>query len=119
MAKNKSTDFHDYVMKDVFSGVPGVTSRAMFGGWGIYKDRKIFAIITDGKLYFKVGDSNKLDYERAGSEPFRYKMSGGKLYEMSYWELPADVLEDCDLLPHWIEKSLAVPGKPNKKKKKR
>jgi len=117
---DKNKDFHDYVMNDLLSGVPGVSSRAMFGGYGIYKNSKIFAIIAEGKLYFKVGDSNRADYERAGSNPFRYTMPNGKVFEMAYWELPADALEDRDSILKWVEKSLAVKAEKkgsNRKKK--
>jgi DNA transformation protein len=119
MAK-KDKEFHDYIMNDVFTGIAGVTSRAMFGGYGMYKDGKIFAIIADGKLYFKVAESNQSDYEKAGSEPFRYTMPSGKEYHMAYWELPPDVLEDREELPKWIEKSLRIPqSRSSSKKKKR
>ena len=73
-----------------------------------YQGGKIFAIIVEEKLYFKAGNSNKAEYERAGSEPFRYTVPNGKVFEMAYWELPADILEDRDELPRWMEKSLAV-----------
>ncbi|OGZ96263.1 MAG: hypothetical protein A2847_00630 [Candidatus Sungbacteria bacterium RIFCSPHIGHO2_01_FULL_50_25] len=119
MAKNKNRDFHEYIMGDVFSGMSGVTSRAMFGGYGIYKDGKIFAIIVEEKLYFKAGNSNKAEYERAGSEPFRYTVPNGKVFEMAYWELPADILEDRDELPRWMEKSLAVNAEKKETKGKK
>ncbi|MEK7649582.1 MAG: TfoX/Sxy family protein [Patescibacteria group bacterium] len=106
MARDKG--FHDYVMHEVFMGIAGVTSRGMFGGWGIYKDGFFFALIADGRLYFKVDDSNRADYERAGSEPFRYSSKDKKAITMSYWELPAVVMDDKEELERWIEKSLRV-----------
>lgn len=33
-----NSDFHDYVINDLLSEIPGITSRKMFGGYGIYKD---------------------------------------------------------------------------------
>lgn len=94
-------------MSDLFGDFPGVSSRAMFGGWGIYKHGKIFAIIVDGELYFKVGDSNKNDFEERGSHPFVYE-SNGKQVMMSYWLLPEEVMENHDELSEWIGKSLAT-----------
>ncbi len=100
--------FHEYVMGDLLSKIEGIKSRAMFGGWGIYQDGKIFALIANGKLYFKVGENNVGDYEKAGSKPFTYVGHNGKEYAMSYWELPVDVMENPDEISNWMDKSLVV-----------
>ncbi|MEX0622180.1 MAG: TfoX/Sxy family protein [Candidatus Woykebacteria bacterium] len=105
MAKDNS--FHDYVMSEVFRDIPGVTSRHMFGDWGLYKDGIFFALIADGRLYFKVGENNKTDFEKAGSEPFEYTAKGKKI-KLNYYELPAEVMEDPDQIVSWIEKSVTV-----------
>lgn len=109
MGKNK--DFHDYIMFDVFSGLDGISSKSMFGGFGFWRHGKIFAIITDGRLYFKVGEENKKDYEKRGSRPFVYRGAKGRDIEMSYYELPADIMEDKEALVEWIEKSTSVKRK--------
>ncbi len=111
MAKN---DFHDYVMQDVLGRIRGVSSRAMFGGHGIYKDGVVFAIIADGELYFKVDDSNRKDYEAAGSKPFAYSAKDRKLVTMSYWEVPASVMEDPDEVASWVERSVKVSREKNR-----
>lgn len=112
----RDASFHDYVVDDLMSGIPNITSRAMFGGWGIYKDGKIFAIIADGELYFKVGDGNRADYERAGSRPFTYEGKGGKSATMSYWRVPAEVMEDREQLREWVATAVAVRRASKKKK---
>ena len=103
----KDVSFHDYLRNDVFAGIDGITSRAMFGGYGFYKDGLIFGIVANGKLYCKVGDGNREDYQNAGSKPFSFKGRTGKKMTTSYWELPGDVLEDKERLVSWIEKALA------------
>ena len=104
---------NEYVMRDLLDGLSGITSRAMFGGYGIYKNGKIFAIIADGQLYFKVGDNNRSDYEKYASAPFTY-MNHGKPMQMSYWQLPQEIMDSKDQIEVWIEKSLSV-GKKKKK----
>lgn len=106
--------FHDYVMHDVLAGISGVTSRAMFGGWGIYRSGKIFAIIAEGVLYFKVGDNNQADYQAAGSKPFTYQGARGEPYQMGYWELPDEVASNKHELEAWIEKSLEAKSAKKK-----
>jgi TfoX/Sxy family transcriptional regulator of competence genes len=36
---------------------------------------------------------------------------------MSYYEVPADVLEDSDRLADWMKKAIAVAARAKKKKK--
>jgi DNA transformation protein len=44
----------------------------MFGGYGIYKDGIITAIIVDNELYFKVNEINIDDYKKHGCIPFTH-----------------------------------------------
>jgi DNA transformation protein len=87
----------------------GISTRRMFGGIGIYRVGLIFAIIVDERLYFKVGNSNKPDFQQAGSVPFIYnrhdKKGEDKLVTMSYWEVPPYVLEDKDAMFLWMTKA--------------
>ena len=46
----KDTSFHEFVMNELFADIDGITSRPMFGGFGIYKDGVIFALIGDERL---------------------------------------------------------------------
>lgn len=113
MAKDDS--FHEYVMNELFVDIYGVTSKHMFGGWGFYKDGIFFALIADGQLYFKVDQINQPDYEKHGSKPFIYTGHKGKSVTMSYWELPADVMDDKVVLEKYVEKSVAAASNSKKK----
>ncbi len=104
MARNK--EFHDYVMDEVLAGIEGIASRPMFGGYGIYKNGVFFALITEGALYFKADEKSRPRYERHGSHPFVYSKRGGKQIALSYWEVPADVMEDRDELRRWVADAL-------------
>ena len=82
-----------------------VRTRRMFGGLGIYGRGRFFALVADDVLYFKAGPQNLADFEARGCEPFR--PFGGER-AMKYREVPADVLEDVELLEAWMEKAIAV-----------
>lgn len=101
-------------------GVEGITTRRMFGGVGIYRYGVMFALVVDERLYFKVDEANKPDYQTAGSVPFTYdkhdKNGDKKLVAMSYWELPAHVLEDRDLIFKWMTKAHEAAVKAKHKK---
>lgn len=105
-----SSSFHDFVVGDVLGHIPGIRSRKMFGGWGIYKEGKIFAIIADEALWFKVHEGNRALFEKAGSRSFTYR-NRGKVYEMAYWSVPEAVINDRRKIEMWVESSLAAPEK--------
>lgn len=109
----RDTSFHDYII-DLLADMPGITSRSMFGGWGIYKDRIFFGLISDGELYFKVGAGNRAEYEKAMSRSFVYSANGKKI-TMSYWLVPEEVLEDRETLSEWVEKAVTEARKATKK----
>jgi DNA transformation protein len=85
--------------------------RSMFGGVGIYSEGIFFALISsEGPLYFRVGDSNRPDFEKAGSEPFqpysRVKSRARERTTMPYWLVPEKVLAKPATLRRWAEKAL-------------
>ena len=108
MAKDNS--FHNHIMEDVLGQFPGMTSRPMFGGWGIYRNGWFFALIDNNQLYFKVDDSTRADYEAVGSHQFTYTKQG-KSMPMAYWLLPESVIEDKELLRQFVDKAVAVAKK--------
>jgi DNA transformation protein len=99
-----SSNFLDFVL-DQLSGLGAVRARRMFGGIGLYCDDLFFGIVDDDILYFKVGDSNRVDYTARGCEPFR---PYGDVTSMNYFRVPGDVLDDADELTLWARKSLNV-----------
>ena len=91
-------------------------TKKMFGGVGIYADGWFFALIANDQLYFKVDDTNKQDFEKAGMQPFRPYDDDRA---MKYWEVPIDVIEDLDQLKIWQQKAIQVARSSKKAKKKR
>ena len=106
-----SREYLDYIADQLKPFGP-VTMKRMFGGAGLYHQGAFFGLVADDVLYFKVNDTNKADYEAAGSGPF--KPFG--TYAMSYYEVPADVLEDPDELGLWARKAFEAVEKKMIKK---
>jgi DNA transformation protein and related proteins len=94
---------------DQFSGWGKVTGRKMFGGVGLYHDGKMFGLVADDVAYLKVDDSNREDFEKAGSAPFRPYADRDVI--MSYYEIPPDVLECAEELGEWADRSFMVQTK--------
>ena len=104
-----------HFLEDCLSGNPYFTYKAMFGGYGIYKNGSIFSILIDGQIYFKVGDNNVHDYRSLWKLPFTYTKKWWKICSLSYYELPEEILEDNVILHERIDKSLSVMKKNTKK----
>ena len=108
-----SNDYVQYVLEQL-AGLGRVTSRRMFGGVGLYCDSLFFGLIDDDTLYFKVNDANRPDYEARGMGPFRPFRDKPDV-SMTYYEVPADALEDGDELVVWARKAVAIAEAPRRK----
>lgn len=102
--RNSST-IRDFLL-DQLAPVPGVTVRAMFGGLGFYAGEVFFGILAADRLFLKVDDSNRADYEAAGMPAFQ--PFADRPATMSYYEVPAAVLEDSDTLVAWARRSIRI-----------
>lgn len=96
--------FVEFVL-DQLSSLDRVTVRPMFGGHGVSLRGAFFAIAYDGRLYFKTSPESVARYEAAGMAPFR-PPSGPTI--RSYYEVPAEVLDDRDELATWAEEAAGL-----------
>jgi DNA transformation protein len=101
-----SASFKTFVLEQLARCVADVRARSMFGGVGIYGGELFFALIADDTLYFKVDDSNRRDFEAAGTGPFRPYGDNGEV--MQYYRVPDELLEDAEALRPWVDKALSV-----------
>ena len=96
-----------------------VTSRRMFGGVGLYCDGLFFGLVDDGTLYLKVDDTTRPDYETRGMKPLRPFRDKPEV-SLTYYTVPADVLDDAEQLVIWARRSVAIaaaaPKKPARRK---
>lgn len=113
---SSSKDYAQYVTEDLMSGIDGISARAMFGGFGMYKDGVIFGIIVENQLYFKVDETTVEKYKDAGSKPFEYEMKGKKS-SMPYWLVPEPILDDAEELRMWVGEAEEISLKAKLMKK--
>ena len=104
-----SPEYLDFIM-DRLSSIGGIRSRAMFGGYGIFCGDSMFALIAEDTLYFKVNESNQAIYKKAQSKPFPHGIS--------YWEVPAEVIEEDSKLLDWANLSMDIARSAPKKRRK-
>lgn len=111
----KQDEFIIYLL-DLMQPLGPVSARAMFGGYGIYIDGIMFALVADDVLYLKTGAETLPDFLARGLVPFSYSRNG-KSFNMSYSEAPAEVMEDAEAMHHWASKAIntALKSRHNKK----
>ena len=82
------------------SSIGDISTRKMFGGYGIFNGKAIFALVTsEGRIFFKVAEANQRSYEEAGAEKF------GK---MPYYSLPDAVRKNRTMLHDWARLSIQI-----------
>ncbi len=85
-----------------------VYRRMMFGGYGIFESGAMFALITsEGKILFKVNQSNRKRFEDIGAE---------KHGKMPYFEVPQNVLKNEQKLHEWANDSIDIAHNSKAKK---
>lgn len=116
----KTSSFVSYLLEDVFIGIHDLSSRAMFGGFGLYKNGIMFGLVSDDEVFFKVDIHTIPKYEMIGSRPFTYVHNDKKQITLSYWLVPSDVLENREQVCLWIEESyqVALRAKTSPKKER-
>jgi DNA transformation protein len=90
---------------DQLSELGDVTSRPLFGGFGIYWNDVIFGILFGERLYFKVGPESQGEYLARGMGPFRLN---DRQTLKSYYEVPPEVLDDQEVLLSWAREAIRV-----------
>ncbi len=91
-------------LKDVFELFGPITVRKMFGGYGVYYDGLMFALVSDDALYLKADAENASWFEERGLPPFEYEKNG-KRVTMSYRLAPDDIMDDRDEAAQWARRS--------------
>ena len=90
-------------------------SRAMFGGHGLYFGDSFFAVVDDERVYFRVTDETRPDYEAAGMKPFEpwpgHVMPG-------YYEVPPGIWADDVLFVEWARRAATREKKVKKTRRK-
>ena len=85
----------------------GVTSRKMFGGFGIFHDGAMFGIVSKTTLYFKINDETIDTYKKARSKQHE---------PMPYYSVPSTVLAKNSSLHKWARAAIDVAHAPGARK---
>jgi DNA transformation protein and related proteins len=103
-------------LRDLFAGLPQMSIRRLFGGFGLYSQGWVFAIIGFDQIWIKADAQTVLLFEQAGSKPFTY-MGDNKIVALPYWSLPDQAIDDPDEALKWARLGLAASMRAPKKRR--
>jgi DNA transformation protein len=93
-----STSAEDLQLR--LSSLGNIRIRKMFGGYGVFEEDTMFALVDSaGGIFFKADDTNIPLYDAAGSN---------KHFRMPYYRVPDKVLADEGALHEWAQSSILV-----------
>lgn len=81
-----------------------VHARRMFGGYGLYHQGLMFALIADDALYLKTDEQSVHWFRDRGLTAFEY-LKQGKPTRMSYYSAPEEMFDDPDEAVRWATRA--------------
>lgn len=111
-----STEFASY-LHEVFASFGNIQIKRMFGGFGVYHQGLMFALIADDILYLKANEDSKQAFEQRGLTPFELHRHD-KIIKMSYYQAPEEIFDDFEQAAIWANLAYHAAlqaKKPNKK----
>ena len=109
-------EFTSHVV-ELMQSIGPVSAKAMFGGYGIFFEGLMFALIADSVLYLKADEETANAFKTRGLEQFTYNKKG-KEFKMSYYQAPDEALEDSGEMKFWAVKAYGTALKAAAKKRK-
>jgi DNA transformation protein len=115
--KDHKNPFVSHVL-ELMENVGPVQARKMFGGYGLFLQDLMFALIADEMLYFKVDTKSEQDFQDLNLAQFTYNKKG-RVFAMSYYQAPEESLEDMDEMQLWGMRAFEAALRAAKKKQNR
>lgn len=109
-------------LKEQMAGFGPVAARRMFGGAGLFRDGKMFALVAEDILYLKSDAESAASFEAEQLAAFSYATKTGGHTLTSYRRAPERCLDDEAEMREWCRlawgaalRQKAAKPKPEKK----
>lgn len=92
------------VLKDsmrLFEQLGNVKSRSMFGGFGVFVDDTMFALVVNNRLHMRANDQSADKFKQQGYQPYIYKKRGFPVVTKYFalpeecWKNPQEILQEA------------------------
>ena len=100
-----SKEFEKFIL-DQLQGLGDFETKRMFGGLALLYQGSAFAKIKHDKLWLKVDESNRKEFEELELQQYTYGKDNSR--KLNFYEAPVKVIEDRDELVEWAQKSMEV-----------
>ena len=101
-------EFKNFVL-DQLQGIGEFETKRMFGGLALLHQGSAFAKIKHEKVWLKVDNTNREDFEKLGMQQYTYGKDNSR--KLNFYETPIEVIEDRDELKDWVKKSIDLAMK--------
>ncbi len=109
------SEFLDY-LDEVFERFGPIRVRRMFGGYGVYHDELMFALVAANVLYLKADAQTAKLFEEKGLRRFEY-VKRGKTVELSYYAAPEELFDDPDVARTWAARAYEAAVRSGSRKR--
>lgn len=101
-------------LHEVFVEFGDIQAKRMFGGYGIYHDGLMFALVADDTLYLKVDAKNRVHFDELDLPAFEFSKQGKRL-KMSYRLAPETLFDDPPEAKRWASLAFEAALRSGKK----
>jgi len=102
-------------MVELMAGFAPVQARPMFGGYGIYWQGLMFALIAQEQLYFKCDAQSEAAFASRGLARFTYD-SPSRTVSLPYCAAPAEVYDEPEQMATWARMAYDCAVRQNQAK---
>ncbi len=99
-------------------GVGLISVARFFGGAALKANGVQFGFVMKGSLYLKMDGEGRAAFEALGALPFQYSSRSETVTVTSYYEVPAQIIDESDTLALWAGRAYAAALKPKRGPKK-
>ncbi len=97
----------------LFEALGNIKSRSMFGGFGLFADETMFALVVNNQLHIRADQQTSSDFETQGLKPYVYKKRGFPVVT-KYYAISDDLWDSTDRLIEVAKQSLETAKQEKK-----
>lgn len=103
-----STDraFVTYLL-ELLAPLHGITAKRMFGGYGLFREGLMFALVSNDTLYFKTDSQTLAYFTERELEPFSFFKKSEEI-RTSYYRAPEEALDNSEEMCTWAAQAHQV-----------
>ncbi|MDD1793044.1 TfoX/Sxy family DNA transformation protein [Enterovibrio makurazakiensis] len=93
-----------------------IKSRSMFGGFGVFCDETMFALVVNDQLHLRAGQANEADFIKLSMTPYVYKKRGFPV-TTKYYAIPETLWDQSEVLMNYANIAYAIAKDDQQEKK--